>query len=59
MELVVVMSSAALGRKYKETAVTVIEESMFRILVLRFLSLVAVWGNKPGFQKIMSSPHHL
>jgi len=59
MELVVVMSSAALGRKYKETVLTVIEESMFRILVLRFLSLVAVWGNKPDFQKIMSCPHHL
>lgn len=57
MELVLVMSSAALGRK--ETAVTVTVESMFRILVLRFLSLVAVWGNKPDFQKIMSSLHHL
>lgn len=43
MELVVVMSSAALGRKYKETVLTVIEESMFRILVLRFLNPVAVW----------------
>lgn len=41
MELVLVMSSAALGRK--ETAVTVTVESMFRILVLRFLNPVAVW----------------